>query len=77
MPSPGFSLGNRAAHATFFPIGRARQRTGRVSAAISWRVWQVRHSSTARVEPSGTRRRLVEPQRVQIHSAVVAIVIPQ
>jgi hypothetical protein len=29
----------------------------------------------ARVAPSGTSSRLVEPQRVQIHSAVLAMVI--
>jgi len=33
------------------------------------------HSSVASVAVSGTRVRLVEPQRVQIHSAVAGIVI--
>jgi hypothetical protein len=38
-------------------------------------VWQVTHSSVASLAVAGTSVRLVEPQRVQIHSAVVAIVI--
>jgi hypothetical protein len=63
-----------AAHAAFFPSGRAFHRTGRASRSRAWRVWQVTHSSTARVAASGTRARLVEPQRVQIHSAVAGMV---
>jgi hypothetical protein len=38
-------------------------------------VWQLRQASSARVAPSGTSFRFVEPHCVQIHSAVVAIVI--
>jgi len=63
------------AHAALFPSGRARHRTGRASRSSAWRVWQLTHSSVARVAVSGTRVRLVEPQRVQIHSAVAGIVI--
>jgi hypothetical protein len=36
-------------------------------------VWQRRHESSARVTPAGTSRRFVDPQRVQIHSAVISI----
>ena len=78
-PSPGFSPGKAAltvAHAALFPIGRASHRTGRASASSACLVWQATHASVARVAPSGTSSRLVEPQRVQIHSAVVAMVIP-
>src|SRR5256884_8834813 len=57
------------------PRGRARHRTGRASRSSAWRVWQLTHSSVARVAVSGTRVRLVEPQLVQIHSAVAGIVI--
>jgi hypothetical protein len=38
-------------------------------------VWQLTHSSVATVALSDTSLRLVEPQRVQIHSAVAGIVI--
>src|SRR2546426_8442809 len=41
------------------------------SSDLSWRVWQVTHSSAARRAPAGTSLRFVEPQRVQTHSAVV------
>src|SRR5205823_14208800 len=64
------------AHAALFPTGRARHRTGRASASSACRVWHVTHASVARVAPSGTSSRLVEPQLVQIHSAVIAMVIP-
>ena len=67
--------GPRLAHAARVPSGRARHRTGLASRSSACGVWQVTHSSTARVAASGTSLRLVEPQRVQIHSAVVAIVI--
>jgi len=56
-------------------FGRARHRTGRLSGSSSCLAWQLTHTSSARVAPSGTSLRLVEPQRVQIHSAVVGIVI--
>jgi len=35
------------------------------------RVWQPKQVSSALVTPAGTSRRFVEPQRAQIHSAVV------
>jgi hypothetical protein len=63
------------AHAAFFPNGRARHRTGRASRSSAGRVWQLTHSSVATVALSDTSLRLVEPQRVQIHSAVAGIVI--
>jgi hypothetical protein len=56
------------------PSGRARQNTGRGPGSISCFTWQVTHASVARALPGGTSRRLVEPQRVQVHSAVVTIV---
>jgi hypothetical protein len=55
--------------------GRARQRTGRASASISCLAWQVTQASSARVAAAGTSRRFVEPQRVQIHSAVIVPVL--
>jgi hypothetical protein len=36
-------------------------------------VWQLRQESSALVVPAGTRQRLVEPQRAQIHSAVISV----
>jgi hypothetical protein len=40
---------------------------------MSWRAWQLTHLSVALVTWSSTSLRLVEPQRVQIHSAVVVM----
>jgi hypothetical protein len=37
-------------------------------------VWQVTQLSSARVALAGTSRRFVEPQRVQIHSAVMVAI---
>ena len=63
----------RASHLSDrLPLACARQRTGRLSASITWSVWQRRQTSSARVAPAGTSRRFVEPQRVQIHSAVTS-----
>jgi hypothetical protein len=65
-----------SARATRYALrGRARQRTGLVSAVISCRVWHETQTSSARVAAAGTSRRFVEPQRVQIHSAVIAPVL--
>src|SRR5262249_21505840 len=63
----------RASHESEpFPLGSARQRTGRASASMMCGVWQRRQVSSAARVPAGTRRRLVEPQRAQTHSAVIS-----
>ncbi len=59
------------ARAPYFPVGRDVHRTGRASASMRCFAWQVTHASSVRVTVAGTSFRLVEPQRVQIHSAVV------
>ena len=63
----------RASHESeLLLLGRARQRTGRASASMMWRVWHCRQVSSAVRVPAGTRRRLVDPHRAQIHSAVMS-----
>ncbi len=56
----------------YFRASHERQRTGRASASMKCRVWHCRQLSSAFVVPAGTRRRLVEPHRAQIHSAVIS-----
>jgi hypothetical protein len=52
-------------------VGRDVHRTGRASASTTCFAWQVTHASSVRVTAAGTSFRLVDPQRVQIHSAVL------
>src|SRR5256885_9391174 len=54
-------------------FGSARQRTGRASASMMCSVWQRKQTSSAVVTPGGTMRRLVQPQRGQIHSAATSV----
>jgi hypothetical protein len=56
-------------------LGCARQRTGRASASIACGAWQLTQLSSARVAALDTSRRFVEPQRVQIHSAVMLAIL--